>query len=117
MAGVFLERNPAGLPRPRSTLVGFCLQVILLDSLTLVLPAPAPLARKTRTPGESPGSGEVTAVFTSLLLPLLPLDSSVESGDGFAASAVSPVVSNPGRGSETSSSPESMLLLLNCNDS
>lgn len=116
MTGVFLERDPAGLPRPRCV---FFLQGAFLDSL--VPPAPATRARKTRTgppvpDRESPDSGEITAVFMRRLLPLLPMDGSVESGDGLAASVESPVVSVPGRVLETSSSSESMPLLFNCYD-
>lgn len=102
---MFLDRDPAGLPRPRCTIVGFFLHASSLDSLAL--PAAAPLDRKTRT--EPRESAEITAVFMRLLLPLLPLDRSVEAGDVFAASAVSPVVSV----FESSSSSESMPLLFN----
>lgn len=119
MAGVFLVRRPAGLPRPRCRLVCFFMQGAFLDSL--VLPALAPLTRKTRvgppvSDRQSPESGEVTAVFMRLLLPLLPLDDSVKSGDGLAASVESPVVSISGRVTllETLSSSESMPLFFNC---
>lgn len=116
MTGVFLERDNAGLPRSRCILVVFFLQVALTDSV--ILAAPAPLARKTRR-GPSVtdrGSAEVTAAVTRLLLPLLGLDGSVESGDGLAAFVESPVVPVPGRVLKISSSSESISLYVNCYD-
>lgn len=105
VAAVFLQRDVAGLPR--------CIAMVLLwhvaftDSLTM--PAAAPLARKTRS-ARDPGSTEVTAVFTRSLLPLLQLDDSVESGDGFTASVASAVAPGQGRELRTSSFPWSMSL-------
>lgn len=116
MTGVFLERDNAGLPRSRCILVVFFLQVALTDSV--ILAAPAPLARKTRR-GPSVtdrGSAEVTAAVTRLLLPLLGLDGSVESGDGLAAFVESPVVPVPGRVLKISSSSESISLYVSCYD-
>lgn len=105
-------RDFAGLPRAGCRRGGVILQVAFLGSL--VLPASAPLALKTRTgalvlgPRESPVSPGVTAAFTRLSLLLLPLDGSVESGDVFAAAAESSVVSVARRRPEASSSPNSM---------
>lgn len=99
------------VPRPR------CIVVVLLSLAaflgSLILPVPAALARKTRwrVPVPDRDSAEVTAVNMRLLLPLLALDGSVESGDGLAASVDLPVVSSPGRVTENSSPPESMSLL------
>lgn len=81
------------------------MQAAFLELPPALLPAPTALARKTRNVAAEPlESGEAAGVFASLLLPLLPLDGSVGSGDGFAASVESPVVSVPGRIPETSSS-------------
>lgn len=114
MTGAFLE--PVGLPRPRCSAAGFFLEVAFLDSL--VLQAPGPLARKTRT-GPSVlhrEPAEVTAGFIRLLLPLVPLGGSVEPGDDFAASVESRIISFPRLVLESSSTSGSMPLLFNCYD-
>lgn len=104
-------RNATGFPRPRCILVVLFWRAAFLDSL--IRPVPIPLARKTRW-GLSVldrESAEVAAVDMRLLLPLLVLDGSVESGDGLAASVDLPVVSSSGRANEISSPRESMSLL------
>lgn len=103
VAAVFLQRDDAGLPR--CMIMVLFLHVAFTDSL--MMPAAAPLARKTRS-ARDPGSAEATAVFTRRLLPLLQLDDSVESGDGFAASVASAVASVQGRERKSSSFPWSM---------
>lgn len=108
MAAVFLQRDVAGLPRC-ITMILF-LHVAFTDSL--MMPAAAPLARKTRSTRD-PGSAEVTAVFKRRLLPLLQLDDSVESGDGLRASVASAVAPVQGPELKTSSFPWSMSLHVN----
>lgn len=100
VAAVFLQRDVAGLPRC-ITMVLF-LYAAFTDSL--MMPAAAPLARKTRS-ARDPGSAEVTVVFTRRLLPLLQPDDSVQSEDCFTASVASAVAPVQGRELKTSPFP------------